>query len=146
MVLLAIITVGTLSLSVVTLRSGTQDSAQAQAQANARMALIIAIGELQKQMGPDQRISANGNILENPDTPANESRHRHWTGVWDSWISGDPANAPVMANYPSGISHHQTIGNQPDTTMRPNYATKIDISDHGCFHSIQTKQLIPTHL
>lgn len=124
MVLLAIITVGTLSLSVVTLRSGTQDSAQAQAQANARMALIIAIGELQKQMGPDQRISANGNILENPDTPVNESRHRHWTGVWDSWISGNPANAPVMANYPSGISHHQTIGNQPDTTMRPNYANK----------------------
>jgi Tfp pilus assembly protein PilX len=35
MVLLAIITVGTLSLSVVTLRTGNQDSAQARARANA---------------------------------------------------------------------------------------------------------------
>lgn len=124
MVLLAIITVGTLSLSVVTLRSGIHDSAQARARANARMALMIAIGELQKQIGPDQRITANGEILDNPETSQNESRHRHWTGVWDSWIAGDPATAPVTTNYPSGTSHHQTIGNQPDASMRPDYANK----------------------
>jgi type II secretory pathway pseudopilin PulG len=94
MVLLAIITVGTLSLSVVTLRTGTQDSAQAKAQANARMALMIAIGELQKQVGPDQRITANGGILDNAATPANEALHPHWTGVWDSW----KANGPPAGN------------------------------------------------
>jgi type II secretory pathway pseudopilin PulG len=83
MVLLAIITVGTLSLSVVTLRTGNQDSAQARARANARMALMIAIGELQKQMGPDQRISANSAILDSSSVP-----HSHWLGVWDSWKAG----------------------------------------------------------
>ncbi len=83
MVLLAIITVGTLSLSVVTMRSGNQDSAQARARANARMALMIAIGELQKQMGPDQRISANSAILD-----ASTVQHSHWLGVWNSWKAG----------------------------------------------------------
>ena len=63
MVLLAIITVGTLSLSVVTARSGGHESAQNRARANAKMALMIAIGELQNQVGPDQRITANSSIL-----------------------------------------------------------------------------------
>lgn len=83
MVLLAIITVGTLSLSVVTLRSGNQDSAQARARANARMALMIAIGELQKQIGPDQRISANSTILDESTV-----QHSNWLGVWNSWKAG----------------------------------------------------------
>jgi len=119
MVLLAILTVGTLSLSVVTLRTGTQDSAQAQARANARLALMIAIGELQKQVGPDQRITANGAILSE-----NAVRNPHWMGVWDSWIAGNPTDAPVKSNYPSTASHHQTIGNQPNASMHPDYSNK----------------------
>ncbi|MES2982536.1 MAG: hypothetical protein V4727_09505 [Verrucomicrobiota bacterium] len=86
MVLLAIITIGTLSLSVVTLRTGSHDSAQARAQANAQMALMIAIGEIQKNMGPDQRISANSDILL-PESSG--IQHRHWTGVWNSWKAGN---------------------------------------------------------
>jgi type II secretory pathway pseudopilin PulG len=64
MVLLAVITVGTLSLSVVTLRTGTQDSAKARAQANARMALMVAIGELQRHTGADTRVTASANIVD----------------------------------------------------------------------------------
>ena len=104
MVLLAIITVGTLSLSVVTLRTGTQDSAQARARANARMALMIAIGELQKQMGPDQRISANSSILDD-STITNP----HWLGVWNSWKAGT-----------GETSQHSTIEGVSDQ-MAPTY-------------------------
>jgi type II secretory pathway pseudopilin PulG len=104
MVLLAIITIGTLSLSVVTLRTGTQDSAQARARANARMALMIAIGELQKQMGPDQRISANSAILEDSTV-----QHAHWLGVWNSWKAGI-----------GEASQHSTIEGVTDE-MAPNY-------------------------
>ena len=57
MILLTLIAVGLLSLSAVSLRSSSQGVAQAEAQANARMALMLAIGELQKQLGPDQRVS-----------------------------------------------------------------------------------------
>lgn len=104
MVLLAIITVGTLSLSVVTLRNGAQDSALAKARANARMALMIAVAELQKQMGPDQRISANSSILSDSSVT-----NGHWLGVWNSWKAGN-----------GEASQHSTIVDVSDE-MAPTY-------------------------
>ncbi len=118
MVLLTILAIGLLSLSAVTLRNTGQSAAQAEARANARMALMVAIGELQKQMGPDQRISANGAILS--DSQVN---HPQWMGVWDSWIAG-PLPETRNPRYPGTLSHHQTIGTQPDDSMRPSYARK----------------------
>jgi hypothetical protein len=119
LVLLTVIAVGLLSLSAITLRTATQSSAQAEAQANARLALMIAIGELQKQMGPDQRVSANGSI-----TAASGVAHPHITGVWDSWIAGPADQSSVNPRYPSAESHHQTLGSQPDHSMRPEYNRK----------------------
>ena len=124
MILLTVIAVGLLSLSTISLRASSQVKAQAEAQANARLALMIAIGELQKELGPDQRISANGAVLDDPSTLPNEVIHPNWTGVWDSWIAGPLAGAPINAAYPSAESHEQTIGNQPDASMRPDYANK----------------------
>ena len=84
MVLLAILAVGLLSLSSVSLRAAGQGSAQAVAQANARMAMMLAIGELQKSLGRDGSITAPAGILdENPETPAPDGvTHPHLTGVW----------------------------------------------------------------
>lgn len=117
MVLLALLTLGMLSLSTVSLRSAGQGSANSEARANARMALIVALGELQKQMGPDQRISANGAILSETQIP-----HPHWTGVWDSWQAGpvDPENPT-----PDPESAHRTIPSNPDIAngLNPTYST-----------------------
>lgn len=104
--LLTIIAIGTLSLSAVTLRSEARDSALATARANARMALMIAIGELQQQMGPDQRVSANSEILA---TGSSDLIHHHWTGSWDSWKAGA-----------SETSQHRTIQGIPDE-IAPSY-------------------------
>ncbi|GAA5121388.1 hypothetical protein JIN84_00615 [Luteolibacter yonseiensis] len=79
MILLAVIAVGLLSLAGVTLRNSGQNNAMSVARANARMALMLAIGELQKNAGPDQRITARADILD--DRIANP----RLTGVWDSW-------------------------------------------------------------
>jgi hypothetical protein len=121
LLLLAIVAVGLLSLSSISLRNGVREHARRQAQANARLALAIAIGQLQKQLGPDQRISANGSIVSR-----NPVRHPHFTGAWDSWFAGPIASASVNANYPHAESHHQTIGSQSMNTMRPEYTRKND--------------------
>jgi hypothetical protein len=68
------------------------------------MALMVAIGELQKQMGPDQRISANSAILD-----ASKVNHAHWLGVWNSWKAGI-----------GEASQHSTIQGVTDN-MAPTY-------------------------
>lgn len=87
LILLTLLAVGMLSLSAVTLRSSSQGVAQAEARANARLALMLAVGELQKQLGPDRRVSASAAILD--DSPGSEVvdgvANPHFLGVWDSW-------------------------------------------------------------
>lgn len=82
--------IGLMSLSAIELRRSTRDENAAEARANARMALAEAIGQLQKALGPDRRVSATAEILG--DTVPN----RHWTGVWKthdnegkSWMRRD---------------------------------------------------------
>lgn len=86
MVLLSLLAVGLLSLSTIALRGSSQQSAMAEARSNARFALTIAIGELQKQFGPDQRISAPASIMGDPEGEENDVANAHWIGAWDSWV------------------------------------------------------------
>jgi type II secretory pathway pseudopilin PulG len=83
MALLAVLVMGVLSLSAVTIRSSQQGHAMSVAQANARLALFIAIADLQKQVGPDQKITARADLLDS--SVANPM----WTAVWNS-EGGDP--------------------------------------------------------
>jgi len=106
MILLTIIAVGLLSLSAVSLRTGSRDQARMEAQANARLALVIAIGELQKQIGPDERITANGEIIPIAGTPV---KNPHWMGVWNSWKAGD------------GTSFHRSVEGESLMGMAPTY-------------------------
>ncbi|MCW1886678.1 pilus assembly PilX N-terminal domain-containing protein [Luteolibacter flavescens] len=78
MMLITIIAVGTISLSAVSLRSSTRGDAMAEAKANARLALGLAIAQLQKHTGPDRRVTAPAAILDPGDAVANE----RWCGVW----------------------------------------------------------------
>src|SRR5215216_1651711 len=79
MILLTVIAVGLLTLSSISLRSTGQGNAMAIARANARMALTLAIGDLQKNAGPDQRVTARADVLDEKIV------NPRLTGVWDSW-------------------------------------------------------------
>jgi hypothetical protein len=83
MTLIAVMVIGMLSLSTVTLRSAHHDHLMAVAQANARLALILAISDLQRNAGPDQRITGRADLLD-PSVP-----NPMWTAVWNSG-GGDP--------------------------------------------------------
>jgi len=75
--LLAMLVVGLMSLSVIELRRAGSDHDVAAARANARMALMQAIGQLQVELGPDQRVSASSGILGQASDP-------NWTGAWST--------------------------------------------------------------
>ena len=88
MILLSLIAVGLLSLSSSVLRSSQNSSAMLEARANARLALNMAIGELQKQAGPDTRITARADVISGSETVTNP----YLTGVWESWYM-DPSGS-----------------------------------------------------
>ena len=96
MVLIMVLVTGLLGLSTISLRSGGRDIHAAQARANARMALVMAIGELQQQTGPDTRVTARADILGEDRPPV--------LGAWKSWegTDHDTKGRPVSpGNYAS---------------------------------------------
>lgn len=56
-------------------------AAQMQARQNARLALDVAIGELQRQAGSDDRLTGMAGVAGVPAGAGNAGRH--WCGVWD---------------------------------------------------------------
>lgn len=101
MLLLSLLAVGMLTLSSVTLRGSRSGLADATARANARLAMQIAIGELQKNAGADRRVTATADIRNTV-----HADKLHWTGVWNTqnwkvsrpttrtfvaWLASDPA-------------------------------------------------------
>jgi hypothetical protein len=78
-----------LLLSITTLvqveaRSSKIQMQQMEAEQVALLGLQIALGELQKTAGPDQRVSATADLLSNDSSKEPvDGRHR-WAGVWDT--------------------------------------------------------------
>ncbi len=92
MILLTIIAVGLLSLASVSLRTTSQTEARAIARANARLSLMLAIGELQRNAGPDTRVTARADILAKENPPV--------LGVWESWQGTDHETQGAFAGRP----------------------------------------------
>lgn len=93
MILLTVVAVGLLTLSSVALRSTSHGNAMAAARANARLALMMAVGDLQKQLGPDTRVSVTADQIP-ASADGNESaaplNRRHWAGAYQAWPAGEP--------------------------------------------------------
>lgn len=88
LILLAFLAVAFLTLATVQLRTSNTEGFQMEAEANARLALMIAMGELQRDLGPDQRVSATADLMEKEGAAVGQP---HWTGVWRTTTeSGQP--------------------------------------------------------
>ncbi|MBK1854243.1 hypothetical protein JO972_04705 [Verrucomicrobiaceae bacterium 5K15] len=81
MVLLSMIALAMLSLSSISVRSSNHDQAMEEARHNARLSLMMAIGQLQSLSGPDTRVTASSRLLSESHVAA--------TGVWRSWEGTD---------------------------------------------------------
>lgn len=116
MILLSILAMGLLSLSSVSLRNSGNNSSEAEARANARMALMQAIGELQRQLGPDQRISMTADQRTDPDGDGSITSsavgNRYWTGVYDSWLG-------TTADRPTPVFRSWLVSGDPATFSQP---------------------------
>jgi len=82
-------------------------AAQSEARANARLALVLAIGELQKQAGLDTRVTAPADLLNESNPPL--------TGVWRSWEGIDHESSQQFAGRP----------------VAPDYGAKKEAADGG---------------
>lgn len=121
MILMCILAVGLLTLSSIELRRSSSASGMERARANARMGLILAIGQLQQQLGPDRRVNAGASQLSNDSgvkTTAAVGR-QHWTGVFDSWDSVAHETRPSPSFRSWLVSGNDTQTTNPDTPVSP---------------------------
>jgi hypothetical protein len=95
------------------------DNTQLTAKMNALLALKIAIGELQKAAGADQRVTAQSFILEEEeaDLQASEMAQPMWTQVWSTTASLSDTNWPVCL----------VSGDNPDPTSGPDADKSITL-------------------
>ena len=101
MVLMVMIALAMLSLSTIELRSAKNTKHQQVAQANARMALMLAIGELQKYAGPDTRVTANASLAND------KSPNPYWVSVYTTRPDEDlAASPPVSGSFV--VDHHDS--------------------------------------
>ncbi|RYD37047.1 MAG: hypothetical protein EOP87_04305, partial [Verrucomicrobiaceae bacterium] len=90
MVLLVVIAVGLLTLGTISLRKTSAEAGTITARNNARLAILLAVGELQKNLGDDRRVTADASMFEGAANP-------HALGVWKSW-------SPKLADSPLGAA------------------------------------------
>ena len=89
MVLLVMVAMGMMSLSKSQVRSSKNDDLKMEARANARMGLLVALGELQKAAGSDLRVTAPASIREQ------SVAQPHLIGVWKSRQAPNDDNGTV---------------------------------------------------
>ena len=136
---LVLILVTLATLTRVETQVAANSQLQAQARQNALMALNLALGQLQRHAGPDQRVTARADVLTpasitlDATTPAptvlaqidthwRDRRNRHWTGVWrntkDNPADYDPAN-PAAFNPVPELQSWLVSGNESTATFSP---------------------------
>ena len=92
MSLLLMLSLAMLNSSTVEQKTTNTTNDQERARANAKLALTIAIAELQQAAGPDQRVTATASILDtSPETIEIDGvENPHWLGSWNTSLNGQP--------------------------------------------------------
>jgi len=112
-----------IALSALTVKESHFVWTQEEARANARLGLMIAIGELQRDLGPDQRIALSASTLDtDPDTLRVDGvANPHWMGVVTSVFDGNLNGSPFTRNMDAGGLQDARSGNDSLSERFINY-------------------------
>ena len=118
-----------------------------QARANALFALDVALNQLQREAGPDQRITARAEILDATNAPAlsttNNIKQPLWTGVWKTGTNGlDIVNSGTPQRQTSLGSTNPTMAQKiTNASWLVSGTGALDPSSYASQGSTQTAQL-----
>ncbi len=118
--LLTLVAVGVLSLSTVNMRTSAQSQARDLARSNARMALILAVGDLQKMLGPDGRVTS-----PSAQSQSAASAHAAWVGVYDAW----DASRGLITRPQSVFQQWLSSAPQREDLRNKNFAERVGVSE-----------------
>lgn len=101
MILLMMIGLGIITLSSLSSKQSSQERYQKEAEANARLALTMAISQLQKYTGPDQRVTATASIFDSDPTTIeiDDVNHPHIVGAWSTVLED---GTPIIYQHSDG--------------------------------------------
>lgn len=123
MILLTVVAVGLLSLSSISLRAASQSSAATVARNNARLAMMLALGELQTSMGPDRSVSAPASAV------FSTAKRPRLMGAWTSTDSADYWHwGPTPSGSPNYSSKKDRFSRWLISTPKPSDATTFSFA------------------
>lgn len=103
MMLLALLSVGLLTIASSQVRISEKQLFAAEAKSLARFSLEVALGQLQCELGPDQRVSANSGILSSGTSEGNAPYILGVWNSWDSWLNTNNSEGMnISATYDTG--------------------------------------------
>jgi len=125
MSMLMLLSISMLSMSSVSTRNTDVSSHQQIAEANARMAAMIALSQLQEKLGADQRSSATASIMDD----GVDKYKKNWTTAWDtsSWDPTDPISTRDDFYLGALVSGYEY--SQPGSRSDAESALKTSVSD-----------------
>ncbi len=139
LVLLTLVAIGLLSLSSVTIRGSAQGNAMQEARADAKLAMLLALGDLQKSLGSDQRISFTADqLVGTTTTPVTTNQpQKHYTGAYRSWDSASvnrPATPTFVQWFVSGqrndLWNRDWVRNQPPGSLMELVSARSAVAAH----------------
>lgn len=128
MILLTVIAVGLLSLSSITLRASGQGQAMQTARANARLALMLALGDLQKSLGPDARMSARAETLAK-DTRVGATVAANTPKAW--WLGASHSDGVTPLGKDASESVKWLISGLPNGSLASTLTNPVDMIRGG---------------
>jgi hypothetical protein len=126
MVLLSLLAIALFSLSSIEFRRNSYATDLERARANARMALVLAIGQLQQNLGPDRRINAPASQISSDSGESTSAipGKQHWIGTYDSWDSVAQERRPAPSFRRWLVSGEDSV-----TTQRSSVTTETPTED-----------------